>query len=454
METDLSIVVVSYAFPPSGDVGARRVAAFCKYLPEFGIDPIVLTIDESSCEKLDKTLPLPTDLRVERVRPRMTFLQRYHRHSEKSAAAQENGPLNASNSKRSDPRALLSVRQHLVASLSFPDIHNGWRRPALKAAARAVDRFHPSAILSSGPPWTSHAVAYTIARRYHIPWIADFRDQWASDPWRRYDFSGEGPPPWRSKLDLWTEYRWVHNASLVVCATNRQREALLRAHPRALPDRVITIPNGCEPNGESSSCATQPTSGPRVLLHLGGLYGGRRIDGFCKALEFLVQERTISSTGTRVNLVGTTEPEIERCARESAPEVFRTGMVAVCPHVDRNQVREYLRQASVLLIFQGDHPTAIPAKFYEYLRTGKPILALTGDSALKDIILRTGSGFVADPDDQSTICSAIEQALRAEIRPAEEVARVVKEFDLRNLTATLAANIRDICAAAYRRANA
>ena len=444
VDRKLAILVISHAFPPSGAVGARRIAGFCKHLPEFKLHPIVVTVDQQSCEKLDQSLPVQEQLQIERVRPRLTLLERYHRYSELRAVAPRSGAL-ADDSRRSGLQPLLNLRQQLVALLSFPDIHNGWLRPAQRAAAQAIRESRPDAVFSSGPPWTSHNVAYALARRYHIPWIADFRDQWASDPWRRYDFNGEGAPRWRSKLDLWTEDRWVRHAALVVCVTNRQREALLRAHPRALPERVITIPNGCDGSWRPQPCGTDPMPAKCVFLHVGELYGGRRIDGFCKALQSLVHQGKVSATETIVSLVGKTEPDIQQHAVESAPELFRSGVISFRPQVDRKQVQEYLREARVLLVFQGDHPTAIPAKFYEYIQTGKPILALTSAGELKDIVLRTGSGLVADPDDQAAIRTAIEQALRAAPRSAEEINRVTKQFDVRDLTAKLAANIRAIC---------
>ncbi len=436
----LTVLIVSHAFPPSGTPGAKRVARFCRYLPEFGIRPIVLTVDEPSCEIIDRSLSSSTDLEIERIQPQLTVVEKYHRRAEGRAAAQETGSSDRHRFKWGTLRLPRSLRRHLLALLSFPDLHAGWRRPAVIAAVRTVATSRVDAVFSSGPPWTSHAVAHAVVRRQHVPWVADFRDQWALDPWRRYESNAEGIPAWRKKLDLWTEDRWVRHAALVVCTTNRQRESLLHAHSRLCSNRVITISNGCEKRrnpGQNSS-----TTGPRVLLHVGELYGGRRIGAFCRALESLVRNGKLSAHQAVVKLIGRVDPEIERDAQNSAPELFRSGMIAFRPQVDWKRAQEYLDQADVLLIFQGDHPTAIPAKFYEYIQTGQPILAVAGDGELKDIVLRTGSGFVAGPEDEAGISSAIEQALQAQRRSAEEVDRLVRQFDVRNLTADLAENIR------------
>ena len=134
--------------------------------------------------------------------------------------------------------------------------------------------------------------------------------------------------------------------------------------------------------------------------------------------------------------------DVERDARNSAPELFKSGMITFRPRIDWKTAQQCLEQADVLLIFQGDHPTAIPAKFYEYMQTGKPILAFAGNGALRDIVLRTGSGLVVDPNDQVAIASAIVQVLQAQPRTPEEVELLASQFDFRSITAGLAANIR------------
>jgi glycosyltransferase involved in cell wall biosynthesis len=441
-ERDLSLLVVSYYFPPDSAVGAKRIARFCHFLPEFRIRPIVLTVDLASHRKLDLSRqPLPLDqLQIVRAKPTRTFLDWYHLRAE---TRNKHYPANAigENNQKQLPSPLRSLRRHLFSLLQFPDIQRGWYRPAVRASAQVVATSPVDAVLSSGPPWTAHAVGHTIARRYNLPWIADFRDVWASDPWRRYACDSEGTPAWRDRLDLWIEDRWVRHAAVVVCTTTRQRDVLLRSHPRLESNRVITIPNGYDRQEQNWTGKAAPSSGPCVFLHAGNLYGGRRIDGFCRSIAALVRKGRLLPDATRIILMGEVESDIEREARNCASELFDKGIIAFHPRVDWESAQRSLQQAHVLLLFQGDHPTAIPAKFFEYLSTGKPILALAGHGELRDIVVRTGSGIVADPDDEVEISCAIEQILIAEPRTAEQAGSVAKQFEFRNLTATLAENI-------------
>jgi glycosyltransferase involved in cell wall biosynthesis len=107
-----------------------------------------------------------------------------------------------------------------------------------------------------------------------------------------------------------------------------------------------------------------------------------------------------------------------------------------------------MADAQALLIFQGDHTNAIPAKFYEYLLTGKPVLTVVQDGALKDICLDTGCGIVVDPASEPVaMARAIEEVLNRKPRSVEEIARVAASYNFKNLTAKLAEHLHCFLAA-------
>ena len=90
-------------------------------------------------------------------------------------------------------------RRQALTLLQTPDAYWGWLRPAVHAGSRLIQQTRISAIFSSGPPWTSHLVARRLARKFHLPWLADFRDPWAGNPWAK------NLPAWRGPLDKWLE---------------------------------------------------------------------------------------------------------------------------------------------------------------------------------------------------------------------------------------------------------
>src|SRR4029077_2812773 len=63
----LKVLVIAFNFPPDGEVGARRIVGFCRYLPEFGIQPVVLTVEKRFYRVRDETVPVPQGIQVVRT---------------------------------------------------------------------------------------------------------------------------------------------------------------------------------------------------------------------------------------------------------------------------------------------------------------------------------------------------------------------------------------------------
>ena len=62
------LLLVTYYFPPSGGAGVQRTLKFTKYLREFGVEPVVLTVEEGAYPSLDPTLARDVPEGVEVIR--------------------------------------------------------------------------------------------------------------------------------------------------------------------------------------------------------------------------------------------------------------------------------------------------------------------------------------------------------------------------------------------------
>jgi glycosyltransferase involved in cell wall biosynthesis len=438
---EISILMIAYYFPPNAAVGGKRIARFCRYFPEYGINPHVLTLDAASCASLDLTFAQSINVPTTQARPRSTALDWYKRATQvrngKAGSPATGVPSDASATKRS--RMLDSVSKSVLALMTMPDVQRGWYQPAVKAGADLIRNQRFDVIMSSGPPWTAHEVGHKLSRRFGLPWIVDFRDAWVSDHWR------DDYPDWRNRVDWHTEDRWLRDASLVLTTTERLRDSMLKNHRHTPSSRIVTITNGFD-GAISPLQQVQPVSNSDqiVFVHTGELYRGRRIDTLCAAVQKLTQGGAFGERRPKLIFIGETDPEIEASARTTTPELFENGSVEFRPPVSWEEAQAALKGSDVLLLVQGDHPTAIPAKFFEYLQTGKPILAIGAGGALKDMIQDTQSGFVADPEDPIAIAAAIENSLKMHSRTGEEISRFAGKYHFKNLTLVLTDHIRTI----------
>ncbi|MBE3139730.1 MAG: glycosyl transferase family 1, partial [Thermoplasmata archaeon] len=65
------VLIITYYWPPSGGAGVQRWLKFAKYLPEFGWEPVILTVDPeyAAYPVTDNSLTaeLPSSVKVHRT---------------------------------------------------------------------------------------------------------------------------------------------------------------------------------------------------------------------------------------------------------------------------------------------------------------------------------------------------------------------------------------------------
>jgi glycosyltransferase involved in cell wall biosynthesis len=80
-------------------------------------------------------------------------------------------------------------------------------------------------------------------------------------------------------------------------------------------------------------------------------------------------------------------------------------LVNILGRLPHKAALQQMRSASLLLLLAQGQPDQIPAKAFEYLASGRPILAVTGEGATADLIRNVGGSVV--PDDTEAIRAAL-----------------------------------------------
>lgn len=439
MNATVQVLFIAHSFPPSPEVGGRRIASFCRHLPGFGIRPIVLTVNEQCLQQRDDSYPAPDGVRIEWASEMTNPLLWYARLKKLIRS----GSSDAGNGGRQARPAEVSPRQELgfvprqvFTLLDTPDRHLRWYLPAARAAARLIKSERIAVVVSSGPPWTAHLVARHLRKKYGVPWVADFRDPWASAQSHR--------PRWASRLHYSMESSCVRWADLVICNTEALRQDFIARSPALPASKFVTLTGGFD---DSVIPQPEPKGSRRILLHLGDIYLSRRIDTFCQAMRSLIDSGKIEPNSVKVLFVGEVDPMAKFAAGRQLSDLIGHELVEFIPRMNWQQAQRLLWGADLLLLFQGDFKTQVPAKFYEYLQTGKPIFAVAARGALTELLESTGAGVWAEPEDAGGIASSLLRALQLPAIPPEEAARRWSgRFHARSLTAQLARWIRQLAA--------
>ncbi|HMK30282.1 MAG TPA: glycosyltransferase [Terriglobales bacterium] len=435
---DLNLLVISFFFAPDGEIGAKRITRFSRYLSERGIQPIVLTIQEQFLIQPDNEFPVPPGVRVERTPMRLNPLDWYARVKMRIAPPLPSGNASIFTKSTGNSRPGL-LRRQMLALLNTPDRFLGWYFPAVKAAEQLIKQEPIGAMFSSGPPWTAHLIAGHLKRKFGIPWAADFRDSWALNPLL------DKTPEWIRKVNARMETRCLKTADLVVCNTELLRRSFIERHPLLPKEKFVTLTNGFDDSVASPApiTAVRSARSGRLLLHFGMIYGRRRIDTFCQAANSLLKAGKLAPGSFKIVFHGEVDPGLLAAVHERAPELVGERNVEFEPFIESWQdAQKLLWEADLLLIFSGS-PLEVPAKFYEYLKTGKPIFAVAERGALTELLDSTGSGVWADPADPDAIAIGLMRALELPAIPPEEAERRwADRFHFRSLSAQLARWIR------------
>jgi len=343
--------MVAFHFPPlAGSSGIQRTLRFAQHLPALGWEPIVLTAHERAYEHTSTDLlgEVPRGVHVERA-----FAMDAARH--------------------------FTIWGRYPAILARPDRWMAWRFGAVLAGMRLIRKYRPQVIWSTYPIATAHVIGSALHRRSALPWIADFRDPMAQ----------EGYP---ADARLWRCFKTIeettlsHARSSVFTTPGAARE-YSRRYP-TVASRITVIENGFD---EESFAGLQVAGEARgtlnpgavTLLHSGIVYPSERDPAHLfAAVARLVAAQCLVPGRFKLRFRAAANNELlEALTRQHSLEDF----VEILPPIAYRPALEEMIRADGLLVLQASNCNEqIPAKIYEYLRAGRPILALTdpeGDTA-------------------------------------------------------------------------
>ena len=443
----MNVLQIAYYFPPMGGAGVQRALKFSKYLPEFGITPVVLAAhDPDYVSDASLAAEVPSDLAVHRVpyRPLLQRLVQWRRRSRKEARAA--GAPDASPVEAPWRDRTRDVLLRTYASLQFPDDKAGWARRATGEARRILREGQIDLIFSSSPPVSAHALGAKLSRETGIPWVADYRDLWA-------EISSHDTPAWRAAVDRRTESRWLRQAAGVVTVTPSWQRMLVQRLGASCP--VAFIPNGYD----EADFAALPITSRRdaadfVLVHAGTFYGPREPSKLLDGLALYLQRAVRPSRRLRVRLVGNMGSRFD--ARLQHFEALYRGVVERVPYLPHRDALAEVVSADALLLVVGGWTGAggaglLPGKIFEYLRAGKPILMLgdqCGDAA--ELVRRYAGGWAVDEAQPEEIARALAAMVEDDPGPSsgrgehrsDDIREGVTRFERRELARQLADFLR------------
>lgn len=333
------VLLVAYVYPPENIVGALRPYRFAKYLPCFGYSPYVVTASRQLSNGGGANV-------------------RY--------APQEPGGL-----------------KNLIGRIAYDD-QIFWVSPAVRASEALLSELAVKAIFSTSPPLSAHLAALELKQRHGIRWIADFRDPLCGNFGRRSLRTMVSDPA--------LEWYLFRHADILIANTDAAAEFWRRRYPQHA-QKVRIIYNGFDPDNQQLRAAPIPPRGYRVLTHAGSIYRSNYPGAILNCLNSLIGQGLLGQGAIRIRLMGDIEDEPRLRRLPSFRELAAAGVLdCTSTHLPVEQARRVMGESDYFLLLDRHCPEGIlqlPAKVFEYIQIGRPILAFTKRCSPVESVLST-----------------------------------------------------------------
>jgi glycosyltransferase involved in cell wall biosynthesis len=362
------VLIVTYYWPPSGGAGVQRWLKFSKYLPEFGWEPIILTVDPgyAAYPVTDLSLKenLPSSIRVYPT-PAINYFGIYRKDRSKIPTA---GFANSV-----DNTLKGKIFRFIRGNFFLPDPRKGWNKYAFKKACELIENEGIINVITTSPPHSTQLIGLKIKKKYPaLNWIADLRD-----PWTDIYYYKQFYPTFISKMiDQRFEKSVLKKADKII-TVGVSLKNLFSLKIKGLENKTEVITNGYD---EDDFTGITPIIPPMfTITYVGTLSDIYPIDGFLNAVQIFKDK------GNEIILrfIGT----VSKSQKDLIQSKSGDSILEFIPYVNHPAAIQYMLKTSVLLLIIPDHKSnksIITGKIFEYIASGKPIICigpLDGDAA-------------------------------------------------------------------------
>jgi glycosyltransferase involved in cell wall biosynthesis len=378
------VLVITYYFPPSGGAGVQRWLKMMKFLPEFGVEPIVLTVDAkyASYPQYDPTMvtEIPTGLLVYKTKSK-EILSVY-----KKVSPNHQIPYGGF-ANEPQPTLFQKIARFIRGNFFLPDPRRGWNKYAYKEACKIIEEENISTVITTSPPHSTQLIGLKLKKKYPgIQWIADLRDPWTDIYYNKDLYQ----LPWARKWNERYEKKVLTTADKIITVSDDCAKLFRK---KVTPEPfVFVIPNGYDPDDFDYDYPI-PNPGKKVLSYVGVFSPQYRIDVLINGLKLVSHKWADKLT---LRFVGVVNQE----AKERLDDLLYD--VEYVDYVSHKKAVAYMRASDMLLLCIPDIPNnrgILTGKLFEYLATQKPILLIgpaLGDAAF--MVEKSEMGTCSDYD--------------------------------------------------------
>jgi hypothetical protein len=408
------VLFITYYWPPSVKASLHWPLKIIKFLPEFGWQPSVLTVKEDTFSSKDDSLLNDINKNLEVIKANsFEPFNIYKKFTGKLKHEQLVASETISTVNKSiTHRISIWIRMNLFV----PDARIGWYLPAVKKGLEYLKNGNIDAIVSIGPPHTTHLVGMKLSKRFNIPHIPVFIDPWVDIIYYK-NFKRSKPT---LALDNHLEKKVLQNSKSAIFVTGTMRDEYIKKYP-FLDDKSCVLYWGYDEE-DFNNITTKTEGEEKIIVHAGNIFDFQNTPEFWKQVKLEID----SGNKFKIKFIGTVGPGIKQTIENASLKPY-TEYLGFLPY---NKMLQELSKASYLLVCATE-PRHVPGKLFEYLRIGKPIIAFGNDNEeVKNILKETNAGMMFRYNQTAQEIFENSNQFRTDLRK-------VKEYDRKNIARLL-----------------
>lgn len=371
------VLIITYYWPPAGGPGVQRWLKFVKYLPDFGIQPVVYIPENPTYPLIDENLlsevsPKAIILKNKIIEP-YAWASVFSKNSTKKISS---GIIPNQKKQSFIQKMMLWIRGNLF----IPDARVLWVKPSVKYLSKYIQENEIETIITTGPPHSLHLIGLALKKERNVKWIADFRDPWTTIGYHKALKLTTSSA--KKHKDLEKEVMNVVDELLVTSPTTKKEFESITSKP------IHVITNGYD----VEKVIKQPLDEKFTLAHIGSFLSDRNPQILWEVLSELIQENEQFAADFQLKLIGATSQEV----LDSISNFGLNNYVNNLGYVSHQEAVEHQRKSQVLLLIEinsEETKSIIPGKVFEYIVSERPIVAIGPEgSDFAEIITSTNTG--------------------------------------------------------------
>lgn len=392
--TPKKILIITYYWPPAGGPGVQRWLKFVKYLPDFGVQPIVYVPENPSYPIIDENL-------ISEVSKKATIIKRpilepygFAAFFSKNKTKKISSGIIPNTKKQSFlDKMLLWIRGNVF----IPDARVLWVKPSVFFLEKYIQENNIETIITSGPPHSLHLIGLELKQKCTINWLADFRDPWTTIGYHKALKLSSFAAKKHKKL----EHKVLNSADVIIVTSETTKTEFQAITTK--PIQVIT--NGYD----VENIEKQQLDSKFTLAHIGSLLSERNPKFLWQCLSELILENSNFEANFELKLIGAISSEV----LETINDFGLSKYVQNLGYVSHIEALEQQRKSQVLLLIEinsEDTKSIIPGKLFEYMASERPIIGIGPEGAdFSKIIKETNTGVFVNYAEKEKLKSTLIQ---------------------------------------------